>query len=184
MKEYRIRAYFKEVYPDRSYKGKVFLTYAGAEKALPEAIEYYNSRQYKDRLLKVQIESRNVDSWKEERSDHRGKTLKELATEYAEKGIETVIEIEWWWSSYESWRPYFNYPDLENPEEYGNKMELDSEYSFKGSAEEFLKFCEQYESIGDLEGKDCQEFKIDEYLDSKGFKGGVVIFAKYIEEAI
>ena len=66
MKEYRIRAYFKEVYSDRSYKGKVFTNLLEAEQMFQEAINYYNSVPYSDKLIKVQIESREVQEWAED----------------------------------------------------------------------------------------------------------------------
>lgn len=187
MKEYRIQAYFKEVYQPRTYKRKIFNTLAEAEKVLPEAVEYYSGERYLGRLKKCVIESRTVDSWKAEEMEARKKPLKELASEYLNKGIETVLEVEWWWSSYKSWRNYFNFPDSYTKEELeeegiGRKLELDPEYSFKGSAEEFLEYVEQYDCIAYLEGQECEEFEIEEYLDSKGFKGGVVIFAKYVQE--
>ena len=53
MKEYRIRAYFKEVYSDRTYKRKVFNNLLEAEQMFQEAIDYYNSVPYSDKLIKV-----------------------------------------------------------------------------------------------------------------------------------
>ena len=63
-KEYRIRAYFKELYDARSYKGKIFTNREEAEKMLPEAVEYYNSPQYYGRTDRVVIEERTVSEWK------------------------------------------------------------------------------------------------------------------------
>lgn len=186
MKEYRIRAYFKGIYSDRSYKGKVFNTYQEAEKTLPEAMKYYNSVPYSDKLIKVQIESRKVESWKEEnRSEEMEKalrkSLKELAAEYIEEGTEAILEVEWWWSSEKSWRDYFSSIE-DNPEDYGKTLKMEYEYSFKGDAEEFLNYCTEYECVGAIRGKDCEEFSIDEIQPGKNSRGGVVIYAKYIEE--
>ena len=69
MKEYRIQAYFKEVYQARTYKGKIFNTLQEAEEKLPEAVKYYSGAQYSGRLEKCVIESRIVYSWKEERKE-------------------------------------------------------------------------------------------------------------------
>lgn len=182
MREYRIQAYFKEVYQTRTFKRKVFSSFEEAEKMLPEAVEYYSGERYLGRLKKCVIESRSVGSWEEEKTELKSKTLKELASEYIEKGIETVIEVEWWWKQYKTWRSYFNYPEITLSEEFGNKVELDPEYSFKGSAQEFLEYSEQYECIAEMEGRYCEEFELQWYPDSRGFKGGVVIFAKYVEE--
>ena len=185
MKEYRIQAYFKEALSTRTYKRKIFNSLEEAERVLPEAREYYSGSQYLGRLDRAVIESRTVDSWKAEETEAKKKPLKELALEYINKGIETVLEVEWWWSSYKSWRDYFNCPDSytkEELEETGRKFELDSEYSFKGSAKEFLEYSEQYECLAEMEGQFCEEFTIEKYLDSKGHKGGIVIFAKYVEE--
>ena len=135
MKEYRIRAYFNGIYTDRSYKGKVFNSLKEAEDILPEAKEYYNSRPYANKLIKVQIESRKVEAWKEEeysleeyKTLDSNKTLKQLASEYVERSQEAVIELEWWWSSYRSWREYFSFQDVNRAEEYGYKTELEPEY--------------------------------------------------------
>lgn len=64
MKEYRIRAYFTEVYRPRSYKGKVFTSLEDAEKYYSEAKDYYSGSQYIDRLEKLVIEQRKVGRWK------------------------------------------------------------------------------------------------------------------------
>ena len=188
MREYRIRAYFKDVYTDRSYKGKVFNTLKEAEDTFQEAKEYYNSRPYADKLIKVQIESRKVEAWKEEKyssEDYKtlesNKTLKQLASEYVESGENAIIEVEWWWSSYRSWREYFNFPEVNIAEDYGNKTELEPEYCFKGTAEEFLNYCSEYSSVGAIRGKECEQFSIEDYSDYKGNKG-LVVFAKYVEE--
>ena len=63
MTEYRIMAYFTEVYGPRSYKKKIVTDKEEAEKLLIEAKEYYSSYKYLD---KVVIESREVTNWKEE----------------------------------------------------------------------------------------------------------------------
>ena len=62
-KEYRIRAYFSEVYAPRSFKCKVYTTLEEAETALIKAKEYYNKYPY---LIKVVIESRQITEWSEE----------------------------------------------------------------------------------------------------------------------
>ena len=62
MKEYRIMAYFTVVYSPRSYKRKVVTTKEEAEKLLSEALDYYSSYKYLD---KVVIESRDVTNWEE-----------------------------------------------------------------------------------------------------------------------
>lgn len=62
MKEYRIMAYFTAVYSPRSYKRKVFAVKEEAEKLLLEALDYYSSYKYLDRVV---IESRNVTNWEE-----------------------------------------------------------------------------------------------------------------------
>lgn len=69
MKEYRIQAYFKEVYSSRTYKRKFFDSLEEAERVLPEAREYYSGSQYLGRLERVVIESREVEAWKEERKE-------------------------------------------------------------------------------------------------------------------
>lgn len=69
MKEYRIQAYFKETYSARSYKRKVFHSLEEAERMFPEAKEYYSGNQYSGKLEKVVIESRKVETWKEEKEE-------------------------------------------------------------------------------------------------------------------
>lgn len=61
MTEYRVMAYFSEVYSPRSYKRKVVTTKEEAEKLLQEALKYYSSYKY---LIKVVIESREVSEWR------------------------------------------------------------------------------------------------------------------------
>lgn len=58
--EYRVRAYFTDVYAPRSYKRKVVYTREDAEKLLTEAREYYSTYKYLDRVV---IESRKVGKW-------------------------------------------------------------------------------------------------------------------------
>lgn len=58
--EYRIRAYFDEVYTPRAYKRKVVSTLEEAKALLEEAKAYYSHYKY---LNKVVIESRKVTSW-------------------------------------------------------------------------------------------------------------------------
>lgn len=65
MHEYRIMAYFSEVYPPRSYKGKVFTSIEEAQMLLNEAKEYYSSPSYRNRLEKLSIERRKVSRWRE-----------------------------------------------------------------------------------------------------------------------
>ncbi len=65
MYEYRIRAYFTEAYPPRSYKRRIFDSYEDAKAMIAEAAEYYGSSQYMDRLDRVVIEKRKISSWKE-----------------------------------------------------------------------------------------------------------------------
>ena len=64
MKEYRIMAYFSEIYSPRSYKRKIVGTLYEAEKLLKEAEEYYASDQYHGHLDRVVIESREVTEWR------------------------------------------------------------------------------------------------------------------------
>lgn len=66
MKEYRIRAYFNSIYTDRTYKRKVMTDLAEARRVLEEAKLYYRSRPYADKLVKVQLESREVAAWEAE----------------------------------------------------------------------------------------------------------------------
>lgn len=66
-KEYRIRAYFTDTYPPRSYKRKIFHSREEAEAMYPEAREYYSGHPYTGRLLKVVIESRPIVGWEEEK---------------------------------------------------------------------------------------------------------------------
>lgn len=69
MKEYRIMAYFTDIYPPRSFKRKVYKTREEAEKDFPEADEYYHmltSRmRTKEADVKVVIEERRVTDWSE-----------------------------------------------------------------------------------------------------------------------
>lgn len=64
MKEYKIMAYFTEVYPPRSYKRKVTTNLTEALRLLKKAKEYYSSYKYLDRVV---LESREVEEWKEEK---------------------------------------------------------------------------------------------------------------------
>lgn len=64
MKEYRIMAYFTQVYTPRSYKRKIVDTLCEANKLLEEAKEYYSSDNYRKYLRKVVIESREVSEWR------------------------------------------------------------------------------------------------------------------------
>lgn len=61
MTEYRVMAYFYDVYTPRSYKRKIVKTIGEAKALLKQAKEYYSSYPY---LLKVVIESREVTEWK------------------------------------------------------------------------------------------------------------------------
>jgi len=63
-REYRVKAYFTEVYPPRSYKRKVTTNLTEALRLLKKAKEYYSSYKYLDRVV---LESRKVGEWKEER---------------------------------------------------------------------------------------------------------------------
>ena len=62
MKEYRIEAYFSEVYAPRSYKRMVFRDLEAAKKVFVLAKEYYSNYPY---LEKVVIEEREVTEWRE-----------------------------------------------------------------------------------------------------------------------
>ncbi len=62
MKEYRIMAYFTDVYAPRSYKRKIVTNKDEAEKLFQEAKEYYSTYKYLD---KVVIESREVTEWRQ-----------------------------------------------------------------------------------------------------------------------
>lgn len=64
MTEYRIMAYFTQVYTPRSYKRKIVTTKEEAEKLLQEAIEHYSSYKYHGYLDKVVIQSREITEWK------------------------------------------------------------------------------------------------------------------------
>lgn len=61
MKEYRVMAYFSEVYTPRSYKRKIVNTREEAEELLKEAEYYYSQYRY---LIKVVIEEREVTEWR------------------------------------------------------------------------------------------------------------------------
>ena len=61
MKEYRVMAYFTDVYAPRSYKRKIVNTLEEAEKLLKAAKRYYSSYKY---LSRVVIESREVTEWR------------------------------------------------------------------------------------------------------------------------
>lgn len=63
-REYRVKAYFTEVYLPRSYKRMVVTDPEEAQKLLKEAKKYYSSYKYLDRVV---LESREVGEWKEER---------------------------------------------------------------------------------------------------------------------
>ena len=69
MTEYRIMAYFTNIYSPRSYKRKIFNTLEEAEKVYKEAVNYYSGSGssifcgYKY-LDKVVIESREVTEWR------------------------------------------------------------------------------------------------------------------------
>lgn len=59
--EYRVRAYFNsDSYGPRSYKRKVVSTEEDAKRLLEEALEYYASYKYLDRVV---IEKRRVEGW-------------------------------------------------------------------------------------------------------------------------
>ena len=75
-REYRIRAYFTDTYPPRSYKRKLFHSKEEAEAMYPEAKEYYSEYPYTGRLLKVVIESRPVVEWEEEKQSQVRKEIK------------------------------------------------------------------------------------------------------------
>lgn len=63
MKEYRVRAIFKD-FPDRTYKRKVTTSYDEALKLKSEADEYYwGTITYLGHLENVVIESREVSEW-------------------------------------------------------------------------------------------------------------------------
>ena len=64
MREYRVMAYFAQVYAPRSYKRKIVGTLYEAEKLLKEAKEYYSSDKYHGYLMRVVIESREVGEWR------------------------------------------------------------------------------------------------------------------------
>lgn len=60
MKEYRIMAYFSEVYGPRAYKRKTFKSLEEAMEVLQEAADYYSGYRYFER---VAIEARYVTEW-------------------------------------------------------------------------------------------------------------------------
>lgn len=66
VKEYRIMAYFSEIYLPRSYKRKLFHTRKEAEAMYPEAKAYYSGASYARYLDRVVIESRLVTGWKKD----------------------------------------------------------------------------------------------------------------------
>lgn len=65
MKEYRIRAHFREVYAPRSYKRMILQDLDEAKIVLEQAKEYYASYPY---LIDVVIEEREVSEWREHAS--------------------------------------------------------------------------------------------------------------------
>ena len=60
MKEYRIMAYFTDVYAPRSYKRKIYDSLEAAEKDYEDALEYYSGYRY---FKEAVIESREVSEW-------------------------------------------------------------------------------------------------------------------------
>lgn len=64
MKEYKVMAYFTEVYLPRSYKRKVTTDPEEAQRILKEAKEYYSKYKYLDEVVLV---SREVGEWEEEK---------------------------------------------------------------------------------------------------------------------
>ena len=70
MKEYRIMAYFTDVYQPGSFNRRIYKTSKEAEKDLPEAKKYYHMLIEHSRCtaVKVKIEERETTEW------HSGKT--------------------------------------------------------------------------------------------------------------
>ena len=68
MIEYRIRAYFKEVYPDRTYHNRIYTDLDTARRDLKKATNYYQqfNPKLRDDILvdRVVIEYRD-SQWKE-----------------------------------------------------------------------------------------------------------------------
>lgn len=60
--EYKVMAYFTEIYPERSFKRKVVDDYQEAQKLLNEAKRYYSAYKYLDRVVLVK---REVSDWEE-----------------------------------------------------------------------------------------------------------------------
>ncbi len=62
LREYKVMAYFTEIYPERSFKRKVVDDYQEAQKLLKEAKRYYSAYKYLDRVVLVK---REVSDWEE-----------------------------------------------------------------------------------------------------------------------
>lgn len=65
MTEYKVMAYFKEVYLSRSFKRKVVDDIETAHKLLKEAKEYYTSFSGSKYLDRVVLVKREVSEWEE-----------------------------------------------------------------------------------------------------------------------
>ena len=65
MTEYKVMAYFTEIYPERSYKRKVVNDLDEAKKLLEEAKAYYVSFSGAKYLEKVVLVEREVSDWEE-----------------------------------------------------------------------------------------------------------------------
>lgn len=63
--EYKVMAYFTEIYPERSYKRKIVGDLEAAQKLLKEAKAYYGSFTGSKYLEKVVLVRREVSEWEE-----------------------------------------------------------------------------------------------------------------------
>lgn len=63
--EYRVVAYFKDVYPSPTqYRRKTYKTFEEAQEAFNEALKFYHRPQYLKHLESVAIEDRQVSEWR------------------------------------------------------------------------------------------------------------------------
>lgn len=65
MKEYRVRAFFTDVYSTRVYKNKRTMDKEEALQLLKDATEYYSYDPYKRHSPRVILEEREVSEWTE-----------------------------------------------------------------------------------------------------------------------
>ena len=104
MKEYRIMAYFTDIYSPRSYKRKIYKTREEAEKDFPEAEEYYHMLASRMRAkgadVKVVIEERQTTEWTADpkvtlgQAMDRENILPEDITGYFGYLLDTMVTVE------------------------------------------------------------------------------------------